>query len=59
MINQYGGARKSTLGGMNVLTYFGFDDGDAWCYLGVIVAMFFGWSLLAWLALAYARNYKR
>eukprot|EP00878_Enallax_costatus_P025535 GHUV01027322.1.p1 GENE.GHUV01027322.1~~GHUV01027322.1.p1 ORF type:complete len:208 (+),score=58.81 GHUV01027322.1:56-625(+) len=59
MINQYEGSKKSTLGGINVLTYFGFADADAWSYLIIIVGMLFGWSFLAWLALAFARNHRR
>lgn len=59
MINQYDGHTKSSLGGVNVLAYFGFDDVDPWGYLGVVLGMFFGWSFCAWLALAYARNHKR
>lgn len=59
MINQYVGHTQSKLGNMNILSYFGFAAGDAWTYLGIVVAFFFGWSLLTWVALAYARNYKR
>lgn len=59
MINQYQGPNESSLGDVDVLTYFGFADANAWKYLIVIIGMFFGWSFLAWSALAYARNYKR
>jgi hypothetical protein len=59
MINQYEGHKQSRLGSMNVLSYFGFAAGEAWTYLVIVVCFFFGWSFLTWLALAYARNYKR
>jgi hypothetical protein len=28
-------------------------------HLAIVVVSFSGWSFLTWLALAYARNYKR
>jgi hypothetical protein len=59
MINQYEGQRQSRLGSMNVLAYFGFSAGDAWMHLAIVVGFFFGWSFLTWLALAYARSYRR
>uniref|UniRef100_A0A383VBA5 ABC transporter domain-containing protein n=1 Tax=Tetradesmus obliquus TaxID=3088 RepID=A0A383VBA5_TETOB len=59
MINQYEGHKQSRLGSMNVLSYFGFAAGDAWMHLAIVVGFFFGWSFFTWLALAYARNYKR
>lgn len=59
LINQYEHAPKSSLGGVNILSYFSLADKDPWAYLGVVVGFFFGWSVLAWLALAYARSHKR
>lgn len=59
LINQYEHAPKSSLGGINILSYFSLADKDPWAYLGTVVGFFFGWSVLAWLALAYARSHKR
>lgn len=51
--------RACHVGGMGVLSYFGLAEADAWSYLAIAVAFFFGWSVLAWLALAFMYSHKR
>lgn len=37
----------------------GFTEGEAWECLHTVIAFFFLWSALAWVALAYARTHRR
>ncbi len=45
--------------GTPILEYYNLQHVDKWAMLGIIVAFFGGWSLLAWFALAFVRHQKR
>lgn len=45
--------------GTPILEYYNLQDVNKWAMLGIIVAFFGGWSLLAWFALAFVRHQKR
>ncbi|KAF8057935.1 ABCG31 [Scenedesmus sp. PABB004] len=60
MVNQYGGQPGAgRLGGVGVLQYFGFAPDSAWTSVHAVAGFFAGWSLLAWLALAFLCRGRR
>ncbi|GIM04796.1 hypothetical protein Vretimale_9300 [Volvox reticuliferus] len=59
MINQFQAHPNAELAGNPILEYYNLSNVDKWGRLGIVVAFFGGWSLLAWFALAFVRHQKR
>ncbi|GLI60770.1 hypothetical protein VaNZ11_003002 [Volvox africanus] len=59
MINQFEKHPEAQLVGNPILEYYNLSNVDKWGRLGIVVAFFGGWSLLAWFALAFVRHQKR
>ncbi|GIL50638.1 hypothetical protein Vafri_6770 [Volvox africanus] len=59
MINQFEKYPEAQLVGNPILEYYNLSNVDKWVRLGIVVAFFGGWSLLAWFALAFVRHQKR
>ncbi|GLC42438.1 hypothetical protein PLESTF_000812600 [Pleodorina starrii] len=59
MINQFKEHPTAELAGNPILEYYNLSGENKWARLGLVVAFFGGWSILAWVALAFVRHQKR